>query len=217
MKAFVSWSGGKDCSLALYRFQAQEGCEIHALLNMCDETGQHSGSHAIPSNLLQQQASCMGLPLIQQPTSRENYRDNFKRMLELLGGEGVNAGFFGDINLLAHREWIEDVCAGHSIKPLFPLWALDTREVLRAFINDGFKAVTVAVKSDSLSREWLGRELNHAFYNDITAVEGIDACAENGEYHTFVFDGPLFTRPVRFIERGQYLANNNYFLSLDNV
>jgi diphthine-ammonia ligase len=215
MKAFVSWSGGKDCMFALYRFISENRDCVHTLLNMCDETGKHSGSHGIASGLLALQAECMNIPLVQKPTSRQNYETNFKNAIVQLKHEGVNTGIFGDIYLDAHREWIERVCSDLQIQPVFPLWGRDTRQLLYDFIDVGFKAITVAVKADALPDSWRGRMLDQSFYNDITRLEGIDACAEQGEYHTFVFDGPLFQKPVEFSHGINTTENGHFHLQLN--
>lgn len=181
---------------------------------MCDETGLHSGSHGIPSWLIQEQARNINIPLIQVPTSRNHYETHFKTILSQLKIQGIDAGIFGDIYLEPHREWIERVCSEMDIKPLFPLWGADTTQLLKDFIGSGFKAVTVAIRNDKLTENWLGRLLDDAFYEDITKMPNIDACAEQGEYHTFVYDGPLFSNPVKFLTGETTFNDNHLFLKL---
>lgn len=217
MKAFASWSGGKDCMYALHRFLKDYPNGVHTLLNMCDASGDHSGSHGIPSALIKEQASCMNLPLFQQPTSRQDYEQQFKLAIAKLKSQGVDSGIFGDIYLQAHRDWIERVCSECGIVPIFPLWGEDTAFLLKSFIDEGFKAITVAVKSDALADHWLDRQLDLSFYNDICRLDGIDPCAEQGEYHTFVFDGPLFQKPVAFTRKNRYHENGHLFLSIRNL
>lgn len=142
MKAFISWSGGKDCMNALYRFLNVQDNEVLCLLNMTDENSDRSRSHGISNRLICLQAEKMGIPLVQRPTRRESYEKNLK--------------------------------------------------------EDGFKAVVVAVEKNRMDVRFLGRTIDHVFLNDLHHVHGIDVCGENGEYHTFVFDGPVFNEAVPF-------------------
>jgi len=214
MKAFVSWSGGKDCMLALYRFVQNPTNEVVSLLNMCDDDSNLSRSHGLTRDLIARQASCMNVRIAQQTTSRDNYEEQFKKAISQLKDEGVTAGVFGDIYLMEHRTWIERVCSDMEIEAIFPLWVCNTKDLLREFIDAGFKALTVSVHIDKLPQTWLGRELDNDFFNDITKLEGIDACAEEGEYHSFVFDGPLFSQPVSFIRKSTSEHDNHYFLEI---
>ena len=198
MKAFISWSGGKDCMNALYRFLNVQDNEVLCLLNMTDENSDRSRSHGISNRLICLQAEKMGIPLVQRPTRRESYEKNLKEAVVQLKQDGVEAGIFGDIYLQAHRKWIELVCSELKIKAIFPLWGKDPGYLLRNFIEDGFKAVVVAVEKNRMDVRFLGRTIDHVFLNDLHHVHGIDVCGENGEYHTFVFDGPVFNEAVPF-------------------
>lgn len=216
MKAFVSWSGGKDCMLALNRVITDNKIEVKALVNMCSPDGKHSGSHGIKSELIKQQASCLGLAIIQQAVDKKGYEHNFKQVISNLKNEGITAGIFGDIYLQAHRDWIDRVCAEMDITPVFPLWHNNTNLLLEEFIDVGFKTLVVSVNANSLSKEWLNRELNHDFLNEIKQLPGIDACAENGEYHSFVFDGPIFKKPLKLTTGDVRFENNHWLLELKN-
>lgn len=182
--------------LALHRFIKDENGEIVALINMCDESGNRSKSHGIESGLIKQQADCLGFNVIQIPTNNNNYRDNLVKAIYELKRKGVEAGVFGDIFLQEHRDWIEDVCKETGIKAIFPLWACDTKGLLNEFINEGFRSMVVAVVNDKLDQSWLGRVMDREFQEDILKMDGIDPCAEYGEYHTFVFDGPIFNKSI---------------------
>ncbi|MCW1734987.1 diphthine--ammonia ligase [Anaerorudis cellulosivorans] len=198
MKGFISWSGGKDCMNALYRFLNEQDNEVLCLLNMTDENSDRSRSHGISNDMIRRQAEKMGIPLVQYPTSREQYKNNSKKIITRLKADGVDAGIFGDIYLQAHRKWIESVCSELKIKAFFPLWGEDPGYLVRNFIKDGFKAVVVAVEKNRMDVRFLGRTIDHVFLNDLHHVHGIDVCGENGEYHTFVFDGPIFNEAVPF-------------------
>lgn len=181
---------------------------------MCEENGKHSRSHGIKSSLIREQADCLGLELIQQQTSSREYEKNFKSVVSQLKRSEVTKGIFGDIYLQEHRDWIERVCDEMNIDPVFPLWHNDTIDLLKEFIQEGFKALTVSVRSDMLGKEWLGRNLDGVFLDDILALGNIDACAENGEYHTFVYDGPTFSTPVEFKNGEVSKRDKLFFLEL---
>jgi uncharacterized protein (TIGR00290 family) len=214
MKAFVSWSGGKDCMLALHRFKQKSTNEVVSLLNMCDDDSNLSRSHGLTRSIIARQASCMNVRITQQTSAWNNYEEQFKKAISQLKDDGVTAGVFGDIYLMEHRTWIERVCSDMEIEAIFPLWNCNTNDLLREFIDAGLKALTVSVHTDKLPQTWLGRELDNSFFSDITALDGIDACAENGEYHSFVFDGPLFHQPVSFIRKAVSEHDNHYFLEI---
>jgi uncharacterized protein (TIGR00290 family) len=214
MKVFVSWSGGKDCTLALYRFLRSGRGEVSCLLNMCEIGGEQSRSHGLKSDLLQAQATKMNIPLVQQTIDANGYEVNFKAMVNRLKNEGITAGVFGDIYLQEHRAWIERVCGELGIEAIFPLWGSNTLDLLNEFVEHGFRTLTVSVRSTMLSDAWLGREINQEFIEEIKALSDIDPCAENGEYHSFVFDGPVFKSPVKFSKGDVTHRDNHYFLKL---
>ena len=214
MKAFVSWSSGKDCTYALHRFLSISAGEVVCLLNMTDAGGDKSRSHGISNAIIQRQAEQLGIPLVQKPTSRGVYEQDFKAAIAELKLQGVNTGIFGDIYLDAHREWIERVCEEMEVEPVFPLWGINTTDLMADFISDGFKTVIVSVRKGKLPSRFLGRVLNNDLIAEITSVPDADACGENGEYHSFVFDGPIFNSPVSF-EKGEITEDDkHWFLEL---
>jgi uncharacterized protein (TIGR00290 family) len=215
MKAFVSWSGGKDCMLALYRFLQQSDSEVVSLVNMCDDRSELSRSHGLSQAMIAKQADALGVRLTQRKTGSSLYEQNFKAVISDLKKEGVTAGVFGDIYLMEHRIWIERVCNEAGITPVFPLWNNDTKALLAEFMEAGFEALTVSVRESMLPESWLGRLLDRSFLNDISTLDGIDACAENGEYHSFVFNGPIFKHPVLFSKGKRYRADNHIFLTIE--
>ena len=122
MKAFASWSGGKDCMLAVYRLLQKNEMEISSLVHMCDACGTKSRSHGIHKNSIAQQAAAMNIPILQKPVDETGYEACFKSQVQILKKQGVTAGVFGDIYLQEHRVWIERVCADLGITAVFPLW-----------------------------------------------------------------------------------------------
>lgn len=214
MKAFVCWSGGKESSLSLYKATQNPDVEVVYLLNMISEDGKRSRSHGVSSNLLKVQAEVMGIPIIQRRTTWEIYEEEFKRVISDFKKEGIQVGVFGDIDLQEHRDWVERVCQRAGIKPILPLWKRKRKELLEEFIRTSFKAIVVATQADFLGKEWLGRQINEEFVRDLKALVDIDLCGENGEYHTFVYSGPIFKKPVEFIVDEKILENKHWLLKL---
>lgn len=206
INAFCSWSGGKDSALALYR-TLKTKINVKYLLNMCDENGNFSRSHGLSLDILKRQASAIGIPLIQKPTKWNDYEENFKKVVYELKLKGINAGIFGDIDLQEHRDWVEKVCHNLNIKPLIPLWKEEREKLIKEFIDSGFKAIVVAINKKYLGKELLKREIDENFINDLKNL-GVDLSGENGEYHTFVYDGPIFKHKVKF-EIGKIFSKEN--------
>ncbi len=214
MKAFVSWSGGKDTSLACYRAKNIDDFEVKYLLNMVSEDGKHSRSHGVSSKLLKLQAEAIGIPIVQRKTTWKTYEEEFKRAVSDLEKDGIEAGVFGDIDLQGHRDWVERVCKEIGIRPILPLWKEEREKLLEEFIQAGFKAIVVATNADFLGEEWLGREINGKFIEGLKAIGDVDLCGERGEYHTFVYDGPIFKNVIEFTVGEKVLKDKHWFLEL---
>lgn len=191
---FCSWSGGKDSCLALYR-ATREGGRPRFLVNMLEDDGRSSRGHGLPVEVLGQQALSIGVPLVARATSWEGYESAFLSVLEEHKGEGVEAGVFGDIELEEHREWLSRVCSIAGVEPHFPLWGMRRNDLLEELFDTGFIATIVAVKEGVLDNRFLGRTLDGALLREFEEL-GIDACGEEGEYHTVVTDGPIFSTPL---------------------
>ncbi len=183
------------------------------MVGMLNSTGKRSRSHGIISDLLRVQADAMGISIIQRRASWRNYENEFKKAVTDLKSEGIKAGIFGDIDLQEHRDWVERVCGELGIEAVLPLWKGKREDLLREFIRVGFKAIVVAAQFEFLGEEWLGREIDEKFVADIKGLN-IDICGENGEYHTFVYDGPIFEKPVGFTAKRRILVNKHWFLEL---
>ncbi|PFH09526.1 uncharacterized protein (TIGR00290 family) [Collimonas sp. PA-H2] len=193
--ALVSWSGGKDSCLALWRAR-QSGMQIERLITALDESGQRARSHGVPPALLQAQADALGVALEFYSASWQQYEEKFVAALRAAHSDGVRHAVFGDIDLQAHREWEEKVCAQAGLQACLPLWLQPRRQLVDEFLALGFKAVVVCINGNYLPQEFCGREFDAAFLADLPA--GVDACGENGEFHTFVYDGPAFAHAVPF-------------------
>jgi uncharacterized protein (TIGR00290 family) len=194
MTAAVSWSGGKDCCLALHRARTA-GLEVRTLLAMFDETGERTRSHAIPREVMQAQADALGLELIGPSASWADYEAIFVDTLKALRARGVTDVVFGDIDLAPHREWEEKVCAAAGVTPHLPLWQEDRWALAAEVLDLGYRALVVCTDDRWLQSSFCGRVYDRAFIESLPP--GVDVCGENGEFHTFVSDGPLFRSPVR--------------------
>ena len=214
MQLFVSWSGGKDCMLALYRVLQEKEHKVLHLINMCEADGEHSRSHGMSKHLIANQALSIGIDIMQPASDFKSYEIQFKEAIGQLKKKGISGGVFGDIYLKPHRDWIERVCSEMDVQPFFPLWGNSTVELVYEFIHAGFKTIVVSVNSEYLPQSWLGRDIDKKFVNDITILKDIDPCAENGEYHSFVYDGPIFKTPVVFSSGKEYFKDNHWYLAL---
>ena len=215
-KVFVSWSGGKESCLACYR-AAAGGLKVNYLANMVTEDGKHSRTHGLSARILKLQSQAMGIPLVQRQATWQSYESEFKKMVGELKQEGIEGGVFGDIDLDEHREWVERVCRETGITPHQPLWGESQTEILRDFINSGFKAVIVATRADQLGEEWLGRKIDMDFFTRITELgrtRNITPCGETGEYHTLVIDGPLFQNRMELTQTRKVLRDGHWFLEV---
>ncbi|HEX2725242.1 MAG TPA: diphthine--ammonia ligase, partial [Beijerinckiaceae bacterium] len=183
MTGAVSWSGGKDCCLAMHRARAA-GLDVSVLLAMFDETGERTRSHGIPRALMQAQAEALGLELVAAGATWADYEKTFVAALTELRGRGVTDVVFGDIDLVPHREWEEKVCAAAGVRPSLPLWQQDRRALAEEVLGLGYRALVVCTDDRWLDAGWCGRVYDRAFIDRLPA--GVDACGENGEFHTFV-------------------------------
>jgi uncharacterized protein (TIGR00290 family) len=203
VKVFSSWSGGKECALATYKAISQ-GHEVLYLLNFVSEDGERSRSHGIKASALALQAEAIGIPLIQVKTSWENYEENFKKAVVELRNKGIEGGVFGDMDLEEHREWVKRVCSEVGIKAFLPLWGIKAKELIEELLKLKFKAVIVATRLDET---FLGKVLDKALVRQIGKL-GSHLCGENGEYHTFVTEGPIFRKALK-ITRGEREKRDN--------
>lgn len=199
-RAVCSSSGGKDSMLALWYARSQKLFPT-TLLTMFDESGKRSRSHGIPRMLVEAQASALGLDLVGPSAGWKEYEKVFVEALTELRNCGHEAAIFGDIDLEAHREWEAGVCKQAGLEHYLPLWHRDRLELARESIALGFKAIVVCVDSRYLGDEFCARQFDESFIADLPP--GVDACGENGEFHTFVYDGPSFERSVKFAVKGR--------------
>ena len=210
VKVVASWSGGKDSAFALYLAQ-QQGYEVVNILTMM-MSEEKSNFHMIRSDILDAQADAAGLPLIKRQTSNETYERDFKAVLSELKAKGVEGLITGDIYEVAGHEegWLNRVCREMGLKPIKPLWMGDTKQIYLDYLKAGFKATVVRTVLSKLGEEWLGRELNRQFYDDILKLGNIDPCGEGGEYHTVVTDGPYFKKKIEILETQKHKLDGGF-------
>ena len=217
IKGFVSWSGGKDCCLAAYQAKLQ-GIEIAYLLNMVTADGQLSCSHGINAQWLLRQAEALDIPLLQVPTKGDNYQNIFTEALKELKYNGVATGVFGDIDFEPHREWIENTCRPSGITPVLPLWGGNQKQIIRNFIESGFKAKVISTRADLLGEEWLGRTIDKQFLQDMADVnQNITPCGEAGEFHTLVIDGPIFKKRLEIRDAAPQKRGEHWFWDIKKI
>ena len=210
MKLVAAWSGGKDSCFACYK-AIQEGHEISNLLIMMSDPTE-SNFHLIRADMLDAQSQAIGTPIETSTTTPDTYEQDFKKALLKMKAKGFEGIVTGDVFDVAMHEvgWLDRICKEVEITPVRPLWHRDTQQILEEFIKEGFKATLVRVKTDVLGIEWLGREINKEFSDDLLKLGTVDPCGENGEFHTFVTDGPLFKKNrIEILESEKVKLNGN--------
>jgi len=197
-KVILSWSGGKDSSLALYEIQQKDEYEVVSLLTTVSEHYQRISHHGVRVKLLEQQASAIGIDLhilyLPQTCTNDIYERQMKKvMLEYLD-KGIRTVAFGDIFLEDLRTYREEKLSLVDMKAIFPIWKRDTTKLVNTFIDLGFKSYISCIDAEKLDPSFAGRLIDESFLHDLP--DGVDPCGENGEFHSFVFDGPIFNRHV---------------------
>ncbi len=197
-KALVCWSGGKDSALALHAVREAGEVEVAGLLTTINEDYDRVSMHGIRRGIVQSQARSIGLPLeivgIPKDASHEVYASRMREVLEGAKGRGVAAAAFGDLFLEDVRKYRQERLAEVGMKAMFPLWGRDTSLLAQKFIQLGFKAILTCVDSQKLDGNFVGRQFDQKFLSELPPA--VDPCGENGEFHTLVFDGPIFAAPI---------------------
>ena len=200
IKFVASFSGGKDSVLALHEMAAA-GHESVALLVMYQPEAGRSWVHGIGPQLLAAISDALEIPLLCCEADTENYNERMEWGLCQARQMGAEACVFGDIDTALHRQWDEARCAAAGLKAVLPLWGRDRLELVRRTLDLDYRCLIKCVRIGVLPESWLGEELCQAHVEQMLAM-GVDACGENGEYHTVVVEGPLFHHPVLTINRG---------------
>lgn len=210
-RALSSWSGGKDSCYALM-IAISKGYKPLVLLNMMNENGKISRSHGLSTFLLDEQAKVLGLPIKKVPATWGNYEEKYIEALkEMKPSYNLHAAVYGDIDLQPHREWEEKVCKIAGIEAVLPLWQQNRMKLVLQMINSGIKAIIVSCNT-KMGEKYLGAEITEDLINELE-IMGIDACGENGEYHTVVLDCPLFSKQVQLPKYIKKTHNDYCFLT----
>ncbi|GAB3830710.1 Dph6-related ATP pyrophosphatase [Pontibacter rugosus] len=199
-KSIFNWSGGKDSSLCLHHVLQERQYKVEKLLTTLSGATQRVSMHGVREELLDSQAHSIGIPLqkvyLPEQASMSAYNELMEQTLSPFQKQGITHAIFGDINLEDLRTYREQQLQQVNLQALFPLWGQPTLQITRTFINLGFKAVVVCVNEKLLDASFAGRLLDESFLQDLPA--SVDPAGENGEFHTFVFDGPIFKEPVKY-------------------
>jgi len=196
-KRIASWSGGKDSCLACYR-TIQAGRPIDVLLNMKNLDSNRCCFHGVNDDLLRLQGELMGIEMVRHPVADMNdYESEFKKAIGQVGD--VKEMVFGDIYLDEHREWVERVCGEVGVEAFEPLWNEDVEKLAHEFIDAGFKTIIVSCQAEKMGRDFAGRLFDKALVEELKDI-GVCPCGENGEFHTLVVDGPLFSAPIELTD-----------------
>lgn len=216
-KALFNWSGGKDSSLCLYHALKDEHFNIQYLLTTINGKHKRVSMHGVSEDLLDDQARSIGLPLrkihLPEFPSMEEYNAIISKELDEAKKQDISISIFGDIFLEDLREYRVKQLASKGFIAEFPLWKRDTKEIAKEFIDLGFKTIIVSIDSRYLDKSFAGRIYDESFLNDLP--KNVDPCGENGEFHSFTFDGPIFKYPIPF-EKGEVVYKEYQSHSKEN-
>ena len=199
-KVLFSWSGGKDSAISLYEIQKGKKYEILSLLTTITEDYNRVSLHGVPRTLVEQQAHSLGLPIegvfIARGSSNEEYDSKMGEVLTRFKQAGVSLVVFGDVFLEWVKKYRENNLSKLGMEGIFPIWGRDTAELTRSFIALGFQAITTCIDSKVLDKRFLGRIIDESFLAQLPP--NVDPGGENGEFHSFVFDGPIFKERIPY-------------------
>jgi uncharacterized protein (TIGR00290 family) len=198
-KAIFCWSGGKDSAYCLHKVLLKRSYEVRYLLTTINDKYKRISMHGVREELLEKQAGAIGIDLLKVTVS-EGTNSEYERQIETIllkaKAEGISHVIYGDIFLEDLRVYREKNLEKIQMQGVFPLWKLDTKWLINDFIAKGFKTITCCINDAYLHEEWVGREIDTAFVNQLPAT--VDPCGENGEFHTFCYEGPLFKKKILF-------------------
>jgi uncharacterized protein (TIGR00290 family) len=198
-KAIFSWSGGKDSAYCLQKVLAEDIFDVRYLLTTVNYNFKRVSMHGVREELLDAQANSIGIPLIKvwvKEGTNDEYEKQMGEILLKAKSEGIECVIFGDIFLEDLRTYRENNLAKVDMKAIFPLWKMDTTTLIQDFIKKKFKALTCCVNDGYLNGDWVGKEIDALFVEQLS--KAVDPCGENGEYHTFCYDGSIFKKKINF-------------------
>jgi len=212
-KIVVSFSGGKDCALAMNRLLKEGKWEIDSLLTTVTDTFNRTSMHGVREEFLEKQADSLGVKLrkvrIPSHCSNEIYQQKMAEAVTQIKEDGIRYVMFGDIHLEDVKEYRKKMLEGTGLTPIFPIWGEKPNDLIREYLAEGFRTRLTCVDSEQLDPAFVGREIDQIFIDDYPP--NADICGENGEYHTFVFDGPIFSFPIWHTLGEQRIADNRFY------
>lgn len=212
-KVILSWSSGKDSALAFYELQKADDYEITALLTTVSEDYDRISMHGVRRTLLELQAESLGVRIekvyLSKDQTEAEYESRMRKVLTKHLEDGIRGVAFGDIFLEDIRKRRQDNLSKIGMEGLFPLWKSDTAELADKFIDLGFKAIITCVDSNVLDKKWIGKNIDKQFLAELAS--NVDPCGENGEFHSFVYDGPIFKKKIPFVKGDVVLRENRFY------
>ena len=213
-QALLSWSGGKDSSLSLYSMHGSKDFEVVSLVTTVTKDFDRISMHGVRRTLLDLQASRIGLPVeevwIRSGATDADYESQLLTSLSKHYSRGVRDVIFGDLFLEDIRKYREKTLARVKMSAVFPIWKKDTKELASYFVKEGFRAILCTVDPRALDRSFCGREFDESLLSDLP--ESVDPCGENGEFHTFVYGGPIFDRDIE-VTRGEVVFRDGFYFA----
>ena len=204
---FSSWSGGKDACLALYK-AIEQGYSVDLLFTTFIGSGEHSRAHGLKKEIIEAQSKSLNIPFEIRFADWGKYGPVLTEFINRSKTKDITGGIFGDIDLESHKEWLEDIAKETEIEAIFPLWNRQRVEIVKEFIELGFKTIIISTKTSVMDSKYLGRVLDKDLVEEFLEI-GIDPAGEDGEFHTLVIDGPIFSDKIELnvlgvVERGKY-------------
>ena len=203
-RAYFNWSGGKDSALALWKVLKEKKFKIEYLLTSMNSFHDRISMHGVRRNLLEAQASSLNIPLttieLPEEPSMKEYEAAMMNKVNWMKEQNVTHSIFGDIFLEDLKTYREEKLATASIQCVFPIWKRATKKLVKEFVDEGFKAIIVCINEKFLDKSFCGMMIDQNFINKLPS--SVDACGENGEFHSFVYDGPIFRYPIPFTRGG---------------
>ncbi len=210
-KAILSWSSGKDSAMALYRVMAEKKFEVTCLLTTISDRFHRVSMHGVREELAERQAESVGISLekvlIPYPCPNVVYEEKMRNVMSLWKGRGVTHAIFGDLFLEDIRKYREANLAKLDITPIFPVWGRDTAGLAQEMLQVGFRAIITCVDPKKLDVRFAGRQFDSSLLEELPPT--VDPCGENGEFHTFVYDGPIFRHPIP-VQVGESLMRDGF-------
>lgn len=218
-KVVVSWSGGKDSALALQKLIADSRYQVEGLFSTISKVDHRLPIHEVKEALLSKQAAALGFPLttiaIPQHPSNAVYEQKLAAYFSLLKEKGITTIVYADLFLEDIRSYRDELIQRHGMNGLYPLWGNNTGDVGQSFVEQGFEAIVTTIDTEKMEENWIGKLYNRHFLEKLT--DSIDPCGENGEFHTFVFNGPIFHSVVE-VEKGvSFRTMDGRFLHIDLI